>query len=145
MARDPLILLSRLQGIALDVARRALADRLGEQDAAAQRSADVATELVQETAAQAHLPEFAASPDTYAAWLRCMAAAREAAQKTLQTATEATATARATVNEERVAVRALEAVLARAQERRRHEAARQEQRALDEAAGLRGTRQRWSG
>ena len=42
MSRDPLVVLSRLQGIALDAARRALADRLGEKDAAAERSAAVA-------------------------------------------------------------------------------------------------------
>jgi flagellar export protein FliJ len=145
MARDPLVVLARLQGMALDAARRALADRLGEQDAAAERSAAVVATLAQETAAQAHLPEFAASPDTYATWLRRMQQARQAAQRALHTATGATAAARATVNEERVAVRALEVVVAKVRERRRREAARQEQRVLDEAAGLRGNRPRWSG
>jgi hypothetical protein len=145
MSRDPLVVLSRLQGIALDAARRALADRLGEKDAAAERSAAVAAALAQETAAQAILPEFAVPPDTYAAWLRRMQAEQQATQKALHTATEAAAAARATVNEERVAVRALEAVMAQARERRRREAARQEQRVLDEAAGLRGKRPPWSG
>ncbi|HUB47557.1 MAG TPA: hypothetical protein VMB73_21455 [Acetobacteraceae bacterium] len=145
MSRDPLVVLSRLQGIALDAARRALADRLGEKDAAAERSAAVAAALAQETAAQAILPEFAVPPDTYAAWLRRMQAEQQATQKALHTATEAAAAARATVNEERVAVRALEAVMAQARERRRRAAARQEQRVLDEAAGLRGKRPPWSG
>ena len=74
-----------------------------------------------------------------------MQAEQQATQKALHTATEAAAAARATVNEERVAVRALEAVMAQARERRRRAAARQEQRVLDEAAGLRGKRPPWSG
>jgi hypothetical protein len=144
MARDPLVVLSRLQGIALDAARRALADRLGEQYAAGGRSADLAATQAREAAAQASLPELAVAPDAYAAWLSRMQADRQAAQTALRTATQATTTARATVNEERAAARALDAVLAQARERRRRDAAGQEQRVLDEA-GSRGRRRRWSG
>ena len=140
MARDPLLVLSRLRSITLDAARRALADRLGEQDSAAARAADVAATQVREADAQARLPELATAPDAYAAWLTRIHAQRDAAQTAVKTATESTTAARVTVNEERAAARALEAVLTQAQERRRREAARQEQRALDEAAGSRRRR-----
>jgi hypothetical protein len=145
MARDPLVALSRLRGIALDAARRALAARLGEQDAAAMRSADLAATRTRELAAQAGHPENALLSDYYAAWLKHSQAARQAAQAALGTAAQASAAARVTVNEERTALRALEAAMAQAREQRRQEADRQEQRALDEAAGSRARRQRWSG
>ncbi|HUN39283.1 MAG TPA: hypothetical protein VMU81_03230 [Acetobacteraceae bacterium] len=145
MARDPLVVLSRLRGITLDGARRALADRLGEQDAAAARSADLAATQAHEIDVQARLPALAAAPGAYTAWLKRIQSERQAAAEILGSATEATMAARATVNDERAAARALEAVLTQAQERRRREADRQEQRVLDEAAGLRARKPRWSG
>jgi len=144
MARDPLRVLLRLHGLALDMARRRLADRLRCEAAAIARSAAIATEIVQETAAQAAQPELAAAPDSYAAWLGRMRGERSATQETVRVAAEASAEARASVQEERVATRALEAVQAEARERRDRVTARDEQRVVDEVA-LRGGGRRWSG
>ena len=140
MGRDPLQVLRRLRGITLDAARRALADRLGEETAAASRAADVAGTIARETAAQGGQPDFGATSDNYAAWLARMQDERRAARQTERAATEAVGRARTAVTEERAAARALEAALAHALESRRTAEARQEQRALDEAAALSGAR-----
>ena len=137
MARDPLLVLSRLRRIALDAARRSLADRLGEQDAALARSADVAATLTRETAAQASSPELAAAPDPYARWLHRMQPVRKDADMAVRTATAATNDARRSVSMALGDSKALDALLAHAQERRAALDARRQQAALDEAAARR--------
>jgi hypothetical protein len=145
MARDPLPVLLRLRNIALDAARRALADRLREESAAAERSAGIAATIARETAVQAGQPVERGTGEAYVAWLRSARGAQREAEAASRACTAATAEARGSLNEARTGSRALEAALARAQHAARGAAARLEQQAVDEAAAGRKRPQRWSG
>ncbi|HEY3847496.1 MAG TPA: hypothetical protein VGL95_10315 [Acetobacteraceae bacterium] len=134
MARDPLQVLLRLRGIALDAARRALADRLREEAAAAARSAGIAATIARETAVQASQPVERRAVESYAAWLERTHAAQRDAQAATCACAAATAEARTSLNEARAGTRALEAAVARAQDASREAVARLEQQAIDEAA-----------
>ena len=139
-------MLLRLRGITLDAARRALADRLREEAAAADRAADVAGTIARETAAQAGQPDFGATSDNYAAWLaRTQDARREARQAATEPATAATAGHALPLTDERAAgPRAGGGAGARAGGAP-DAAARLEQQAVDEAAAGCKRPQRWSG
>jgi len=144
MAHDPLRVLLRVRQLTLDAARRHLADRMRSEAAAVARSAEVAMTIAQETSAQTARPELAGVPNAYAAWLARIKDVQCAANEAVRSSALATADARVSVNDERVAARALEAVSALAEETRRRNLAQEEQRMLDEAALHGGTR-RWSG
>ena len=137
MARDPLQVLLRLRGIALDQARRTLADRLRDEAAAAERSAGIAAAIVQEAGVQHALPADGRTMDGYAAWLARTQAAQRQAQTAAHACAAATADARASLSEARGDTRALEVALEHARDVRRAAAARQEQMTLDEVAGSR--------
>jgi len=145
VARDPMQVLLRLRGIALDAARRALADRLREEMAAVAQCAGVAAAIAHE--AEVHLGQPVASrmAESYAAWLARAHVQRRDAQAAAQTCATATAEARVSLNEARAGSRALEAVLAQIQDTRRSAAARLEQQAVDEAAAACKRPERWSG
>lgn len=145
MARDPLQVLLRLRGIALDTARRTLADRLREEAAAAERAASIAATIVCEAAAQAGQAAETRSVESYAAWLGRTQVAQREAQAATRACAAATADARASLNAARTGTRALEAALDRAREARRDAAARLEQQAVDEAAAGCARPERWSG
>jgi flagellar export protein FliJ len=134
MARHPLQVLLRVRGIALDAARRALADRLREEAAAAEQCAGIAATIARETAVQVSQPTERRTLETYAAWLGRAHDARREAQAATLACTAATAEARMSLNEARAGTRALEAVLAHVQEVHDAAAARLEQRTVDEAA-----------
>jgi hypothetical protein len=134
VARDPLQVLLRLRGIALDTARRALADRLREEAAAAARSAGIAATIARETAVQASQPVERRGLEFYAVWLERTHAAQREAQAATGACVAATAEARVSLNEARAGTRALEAALAQARNSSREAAERLEQQAIDEAA-----------
>jgi flagellar export protein FliJ len=145
VARDPLQVLLRLRGIALDTARRALADRLREEAAATDRSAAIAATIAHETQAQARQPAETRSLESYAAWLARTQVAQREAQAAARACASATADARTSLNEARAGARALESALEHAREARRDAAARLEQQAIDEAAAGYTRPGRWSG
>jgi ABC-type branched-subunit amino acid transport system ATPase component len=145
MARDPLPVLLRLRNIALDAARRALADRLREESAAAERSAGIAATIARETVVQASQPVERRTGESYVAWLRSTRVAQREAEAAARACGEATAQARVSLNEARTESRALEAALERAADAARSVAARLEQYAVDEAAAGCKRPERWSG
>ena len=145
MARRPLQVLLRLRGIALDQARRALADRLREEAVAAERSAAIAATIAREAALQAGEPVEHRTVETYAAWLGPAQVAQREAEAATRACAAATAEARASLNTARAETRALEAALAHVQEVREAVALRLEQQAVDEAAAGCTRPERWSG
>jgi hypothetical protein len=134
VARDPLQVLLRLRGIALDTARRALAERLREEAAAAARSAGIAATIARETVVQASQPVERRGLESYAIWLERTHATQREAQAATRACAAATAGARVSLSDARAGTRALEAALAQARDSRRQAAARLEQQAIDEAA-----------
>ena len=144
MARQPLQVLLRLRGIALDQARRELADRLREETAAAERCASIAATIARETELQGSQPAEGTS-DSYAAWLTGAHIVQREAAAANCSCIAATAEARASLNAARADTRALEAALERVQQVREGTALRLEQRAVDEAAAGCKRPERWSG
>ena len=145
MARDPLQVLLRLRGISLDAARRALADRLREETAAAARCAGIEATIAHETQVQLSQPMESRAAGSYAAWLARALGERRDAQAASRTCATATAEARVSLNEARAETRALEAALEHVGDTRRIAAARLEQQAVDEAAAGCKRPERWSG
>ncbi len=145
MARHPLQTLLRVRGIALDAARRALADRLQEELAAADRCSAISATIAREAALQVSLPVQRGTTKSYVAWLERTQLAHRDAEATVRARVAATVEARASLNEERTGVRALEAVLEQIQAVARDTAARVEQAAVDEAAAGCKRPERWSG
>lgn len=145
MARDPLQVLLRLRGIGLDAARRALADRLREEAAAAARCAGIEAMIAREAHVQLSQPVEGRTAGSYVAWLTLAQGVRREAQAATRTCAAATAETRASLNEARAGTRALEAALEHVQEERRIAGARLEQQAVDEAAAGCERPERWSG
>jgi hypothetical protein len=145
VARDPLPVLLRLRNIALDAARRTLAERLREETAAAERSASLTATIARETAVQASQPVECRTGETYVAWLRSTRGAQREAEAATRACAAATAEARVALNEARTGSRVLEEALARAKDLARAVAARLEQQAVDEAAAGCKRPERWSG
>jgi hypothetical protein len=134
VARDPLQVLVRLRGIELDIARRALADRLREETAAAAQCAGIAASIARETEVQLSQPAERRAAASYAAWLGRTLDAQREAQAAARACAAATAEARASLNEARAGTRALESAMAQARDAGRDAAVRLEQQAIDEAA-----------
>jgi hypothetical protein len=145
VARDPLPVLLRVRGIAVDMARRALADRLREETAAAARCDGIAATIACETEVQLSQPVERRTVETYAAWLGRIHGAQREAQAAARDCAAGSAEARASLNELRAGARALEAALERARDASREAAARLEQQAVDEAAAACRRPERWSG
>jgi hypothetical protein len=134
VARDPLQVLLRLRGIGLDAARRALGDRLREEDLAVARHAGIAASIVRETNVQLGLPVERRTDDSFVAWLgRTQPVLREA-QAASDACAVATGEARVALNEARAGKRALEAAVEHGREVAREGAERLEQQLVDEAA-----------
>jgi flagellar biosynthesis chaperone FliJ len=126
MARDPLATLARLRRLAVNEAKRDLADALAAEDAA----------LARATAAEAALTGEAetSEPGAYAAWLpRGLAEARAEGAKA-EAAGRATERQRLTLAEARAAERAVELLAARRAAEAAKAADRRAQAMLDEAA-----------
>jgi hypothetical protein len=126
MARDPLATLARLRRLAVNEAKRDLADGLAAEDAA----------LARATAAEAALTGEAETiePGAYAAWLpRGLAVARAEGAKA-EAAGRATERQRLSLAEARAAERAVEMLAAKRDAEAAKLADRRAQAMLDEAA-----------
>ena len=137
MPRDPLAVLLRLRGIALDTARRALAERMAAEADAAARADALRDAVAGETVSQATQPGERWMAEAFATWLGRIRLAQRDAADAVRRGAAATSEARAVVQEARVGVRTLEAMLAEQAAHRRDTAARTEQAALDEAGAAR--------
>lgn len=134
MSRDPLDALVRLRRLAVDQARRALADCLRSEEETEAAVARIAAAIERETDAATDLSTSDADVETFAAWLRRVRPEQHAAHAALDQAEVETIRARAVVAAARAAVRAAEEMVERHEAERRADAARHAQREIDEAA-----------
>jgi hypothetical protein len=123
MARDPLLILSRLRRLEVAEARRAVAARGAEADAAARQRAAALRALDEEAAA---------APADYAAFLPRALAEGEAAAQAVRRAEAGLDVARQGLAVARAAERAVQEVAARRRAATREKAARQAQARLDD-------------
>ena len=137
MKRDPLDALMRLRRIAVDKARRDLADCLRAESAAASAVATIAASIEHEAEVATDLAAGDAEVETFAAWLRHMRPKQRAAEAAADEAAAETAEARAALAMARAAERAVEEMQAHHADAARAAAEREAQRELDEV-GRRG-------
>lgn len=133
MVRDPLQVLLRLRRLAVDDARRTLADRLRSEGAAAAALAEIRDQIKQQTT-------FIQGADTdiqlgqaFGTWLEWAELRRRGALAALQASEGETASARGVLADERAAMRAVETLIDKQDADRQAAAQRNEQRDLDEA------------
>ena len=134
MTQDPLESLLRLRRLAVDEARRGLADCLRAESQAAEALAALEAAIERETDVAADLNAGDAEVEAFAAWLRRMRPKQQAAHAAEAEAEAATAQGRAILAAARAAVSAVEDMLAEHTAERKAEAQRQAQREIDEAA-----------
>jgi len=134
MTQDPLESLLRLRRLAVDEARRGLADCLRAESQAAEALAALEAAIERETDVAADLSAGDAEVEAFAAWLRRMRPKQQAAHAAEAEAEAATAQGRAILAAARAAVSAVEDMLAEHTAERKAEAQRQAQREIDEAA-----------
>lgn len=134
MARDPLQTLLRLRRLAVDEARRALAECIQREQDTERALADAAAAIARETAAATALSAGDAEVEAFAAWLPQGRAAERRAEDALAAASLTSAEARSALSLARAAVRATEALLAQQEDAAAATRQRAEQRVLDEAA-----------
>ena len=140
MTRDPLEALLRLRHLAVDQARRGLADCLRVEGQAAQSVAALQAAVEHEIEAATNPASGDAEVEAFAAWLRNIRPKQQAAHTAEAEAEAATSQARAIVAAARAAVRAAEEMLEEHVAARLAEAERHAQRELDEAARRDGER-----
>ena len=133
MTQDPLESLLRLRRLAVDEARRGLADCLRAECQAAEALAALEAAIERETDVAADLSAGDAEVEAFAAWLRRMRPKQQAAHAAEAQAEAATAQGRAILAAARAAVSAVEDMLAEHTAERKAEAQRQAQREIDEA------------
>jgi flagellar export protein FliJ len=134
MIHDPLETLLRLRCLAVDQARRGLADCLRVESQAAQAVAAIEAAIMHETDVATNLASGDAEVEAFAAWLRRIRPEQLAAHAAEAQAEAATAQARAILAAARAAVRAAEAMLEQHAAARLKEAEHKAQREIDEAA-----------
>jgi flagellar export protein FliJ len=134
MTRDPLEALLRRRNLAVDQARRGLADCLRAEGQAAQSVAAVEAAIEHEIAVATNLASGDAEVEAFAAWLRRIRPKQQAAHAAEAQAEAATSQARAVVAAARAAVRAAEEMMAQHAAARLTEAGRHAQREIDEVA-----------
>lgn len=134
MARDTLHTLLRVRRLAVDEARRALAESIRQEQAAERALADATAAIAKETAAATALSAGDAEVEAFAAWLPQGRAAERRAEERVATAGLASAEARTAVALARAAVRATEALIAQREEALLSARQHAEQHALDEVA-----------
>jgi flagellar export protein FliJ len=132
MTRDPLESLVRLRRLAVDQARRGLADCLRIEEETMHAVAIIEAAIQRETEAASDLAADDADVEAFAAWLRRIRPKQHAAH--LAEAEAETAQARVVLAAARTAMEAAEEMLAKHDAARQAEAERQEQHALDEVA-----------
>jgi flagellar export protein FliJ len=130
---DPMPVVARLRTLAVEEARRALADCLAAEAAAAEAVRALDAAIAAETDAAADLAGDDRSVEDFSAWLRHANAERAAAQAVLATAETRSVEARTVLAASRAAAQALDSLLARREADRQAAAGRREQAALDEA------------
>ena len=133
MTQDPLESLLRLRRLAVDEARRGLADCLRAESQAAEALAALEAAIERETDVAADLSAGDAEVEAFAAWLRRMRPKQQAAHAAEAQAEAATAQGRAILAAARAAVSAVEDMLAEHTAERKAEAQRQAQHEIDEA------------
>jgi flagellar export protein FliJ len=130
---DPLQILLRLRRLAMDQARRGLADCLRSEAEASQAVHEIAAAIDRETNTVCETVGDDRMVDNYAAWLRRARIEQGNAANALLTAEAHTQEARAVLTVGRAAVETVEALIARREAERTVVAERQEQNVLDEA------------
>jgi flagellar export protein FliJ len=138
MTRDPLETLLRLRHLAVDQARRGLADCLRTQSEAAHAVAEIEAAIEHEAEVAANLASDDAEVEAFAAWLRRIRPKQHAAHAAKAQAEVATAQGRAVLAAARSGVRAAEEMLEVHAATVREEAEHRAQRDIDEAAQRRG-------
>jgi flagellar export protein FliJ len=138
MTRDPLETLLRLRRLAVDQARRGLADCLRVESEAAQAVAKIEAAIGHETDVATNLASDDADVEAFAAWLRRIRPKQHAAQAAEAQAEAATGQERAVLAAARAAVRAAEQMLEEHEAAIREKAEHQAQGNIDEVAQWRG-------
>jgi flagellar export protein FliJ len=135
MNHDPLESLLRLRRLAVDEARRGLADALRSESEAARTIAAVEAAIEREADVASSLAAGDAEVEAFAAWLRRIRPKQQAAHDAADEAEAATGLARTVLGVARAAVRAAEEMLAKHAAELHAQAERQVQAELDEVAG----------
>ena len=133
MARDPLQVLLRLRRLAVDDARRTLADRLRSEGAAADALAEIRDQMRQQTEIVQNAGTDLRLAQAFGTWLEWAEPRRRGAFAAVQAAEGETASARLVLADERAAMRAVETLIDKQDADRQAAAQRSEQRDLDEA------------
>ena len=126
--------LLRLRHLAVDDARMALAGCIREAVAADAAIAAADTELERETAAAVRMEEPAGGAEAFTHWLRRARDRRATLQRQRDLATTRTAEVRAVLSAGRLAVEAVQILIARQASLKALDDARRDQHALEEAA-----------
>lgn len=134
MNNDPLGVLLRVRQMAVDQARRALAESLARETAASASCEDIERSIAREMAAACNVAGDDGVAESFAAWLRTILPAQTAAEAARANAASATEEARAVLAATRAGVRAVESMRERQETERRLKREQAEQRLLDEAA-----------
>jgi flagellar export protein FliJ len=132
MNPDPLLALVRLRRLAVDEARRVLADCLRIETEAAGRIRAIDIAISQETEIASALEGDDQVVEEYAWWLRQAQQDRAAAEAGLNAASQRVHEARSVLGASRAAVEAVETLIAERAAEARQEMLRQEQRDIDE-------------
>jgi flagellar export protein FliJ len=134
MKHDPVESLLRLRQLAVDEARRQLADCLRAESDAAAAIAAIEAAIAQEMEVASNLVGDDTEVEAFGAWLRRMRPQQQAAHAAQATAETNTSEARAVLTAARAAVRAAEAVAEKHAAVAQAEAARKAQAEIDEVA-----------
>ncbi len=134
MTHEPLVSLLRLRLMAVDEARRGLAECLRLESEATKAVAAIDTAIEQEMGAATSLAAGDAEVEAFAAWLRRIRPRQRAAHAAEEEAEAATARARIVLGAARAAVKAVEEMLEEHAAAAQAEAERHAQAELDEAA-----------
>ena len=138
MTRDPLESLLRLRRLAVDEARRGLADCLRVESLADHAVAAIESAIDHETDVATDLASGDAVVEAFAAWLRRIRPKQHAVHAAEAQAEASTAQGRALLAAARAAVRAAEEMLEKHAAAKLAEEEHQAQREIDEAAQRRG-------
>jgi flagellar export protein FliJ len=132
MTRDPLASLLRLRRLAVDQARRGLADCLRVESLAAHAVAAIESAIEHETEVATSLASGDAEVEAFAAWLRRIRPKQQAAHAADAEAEGATAQARAVLGAARAAERAAQEMLEKHTAAKQAEEEHAAQREIDE-------------
>jgi flagellar export protein FliJ len=135
---DPLQTLLRLRRLAVDEARRGLAESLRQETEASERARTISAGIDRETDLICQAASDDRLVDHFAAWLRRARVEQDEAARALLAAETQSQEARAVLTAGRAAVEAAEALIERREAERVAEEERAEQKRLDEAGRGRG-------